>query len=308
MIVICPACAVRIRLDRQRLGGKRITLRCARCRTAFKAEIPAAASDGPGIRIAVGHGDPVLCETIRDLVIAEGMDCQVCHDADGILRQMEEVPPHVAIIDAAIPGMYIFEVVSQIRSRPELAGSRIVLVSSVYNRAAYKRTPTSLYGADDYIEKHHLPDDLVPKIYALTAHAVPVRRASPREEVIAGWAAPKEEEKRAVQVQCEALNSRILAAEQADAAMGEAVEKADRLARIIVADIALYSQEKVEEGIRKGTLFALLAKEIEEGRRLFSERVAPEVRSQRDFLQEAFSDYIQRRCGEIDFELRGYRP
>jgi len=31
----------------------------------------------------------------------------------------------------------------------------------------YKRTPTNLYGADDYIEKHHIPDILVPKLNKL---------------------------------------------------------------------------------------------------------------------------------------------
>jgi hypothetical protein len=31
----------------------------------------------------------------------------------------------------------------------------------------YKRTPTNLYGADDYIEKHHIPDSLVNKLRKL---------------------------------------------------------------------------------------------------------------------------------------------
>jgi hypothetical protein len=97
----------------------------------------------------------------------------------------------------------------------------------------------------------------------------------------------------------EELNSRILAAEQAAAEGGEALEKARRLARIIVADIALYSQEKVEEGIRSGTLHHLLAKEMEEGRRLLAERVAPEIRSRADFLEEAFGAFVDRRRREM---------
>jgi hypothetical protein len=42
-----------------------------------------------------------------------------------------------------------------------------VLLSSVYDMRRYKRTPTNLYGADDYIEKHHIPDFLVNKLRKL---------------------------------------------------------------------------------------------------------------------------------------------
>ena len=71
------------------------------------------------------------------------------------------------------------------------------------------------------------------------------------------------------------MNSKILQAEteetSADASF-EVPEKARRLARNIVSDIALYNQSKVEEGVQDGTFFELLAKEIGEGRRLFKER------------------------------------
>ena len=40
MIVKCPACAARFRLDREKLAGKRVTMRCARCRHPFKVELP----------------------------------------------------------------------------------------------------------------------------------------------------------------------------------------------------------------------------------------------------------------------------
>ncbi len=43
----------------------------------------------------------------------------------------------------------------------------MVLVASVYNRTGYKRRPTSLYGADDYVEQHHIPDALVGKLERL---------------------------------------------------------------------------------------------------------------------------------------------
>ena len=50
-----------------------------------------------------------------------------------------------------------------------------------------------------------------------------------------------------------------------DEADPEAVEKARRFARIIVSDIALYNQEAVIEGLKNGTFYDLLRKDIEEG-------------------------------------------
>jgi len=52
-------------------------------------------------------------------------------------------------------------------------------------------------------------------------------------------------------------------------------EKAKRLARLIVADIILYNTEKIAEGIKSDSLFALLDKDITEGRKYYDRQVDP---------------------------------
>jgi response regulator RpfG family c-di-GMP phosphodiesterase len=204
---------------------------------------------------------------------------------------MESNPPQVAVIDVALSGLFAFEVVEKVRNRPGLQDVKIILLSSVYNKTAYKRTPSSLYGADDYIEKHHLSDALVGKIHRLAA-LQPVTtqgvEASP-EDADEGF--------------IEQMNSTIQAAdaeEMSQGGKGSAVEKAKRLARIIVSDIALYNQERVDEGIRCGTFYEVLAKEVEEGRRLFMDRIAPDLYRQEDYLQVAFDAFTQRRRRELE--------
>ncbi len=73
----------------------------------------------------------------------------------------------------------------------------------------------------------------------------------------------------------------------------EAVEKARRFARIIVSDIALYNQETVIEGIKKGTFFELLKTDVTEGRELYEKRVPAAIRDQKDYYQEAFDNFIR---------------
>jgi DNA-binding response OmpR family regulator len=251
----------------------------------------------------VAHSDESLCFTIGEILARDGFSFQICHNGHEALRQMESAPPHLALVDVALPGLFAFEVVDKVRSRPALQAMKIILLSSVYNKTAYKRTPTSLYGADDYLEKHHIPTDLVPKINSLLIDVAPEPDHSPApeetdsEQLLAARASA--EEPRAF---VDAINCKIRSAEEHEVfaeSAAEAAEKARRLARIIVSDIALYNQEKVEEGIRTGHFSELLAREIEEGRRLFEERVAPEVRQLEDHLQSAFTALIDRRRSEL---------
>jgi predicted Zn finger-like uncharacterized protein len=304
MIARCPACTARFRLDRQRLGGKRITLRCSRCQQVFKIEVAAGDATTDNARILVAHSDEAFCGTVGDILARDGFSFQLCHDGQAALRSLEAAPPQVALIDVALPGLFAFELVDRVRSRPALKDIKILLLSSVYNKMAYKRTPSSLYGADDYIEKHHIPNDLIPKIHRLITRAEPLteRQISPPEEEVAGRKLEKREAVAESREYIEEINTLLRCAEerevQADAS-SEAREKARRLARIIVSDIALYNQEQVDEGIRTGRLYELLEEEIAEGRRLFAERVDSEVCRQEDFLQTALTALIARRRKEL---------
>ena len=304
MIVSCPACAARFRIDRDKLAGKRLTLRCARCREPFKVELPHPGKmETPGIRVMVAHSDHELCGTICGILEPVGIHCLIGHDGETVLKLMEAAPPHVAVVDVALQGLYAFEVVDKIRRRPGLGGVKILLLSSVYNRMAYKRSPTSLYGADDYIEKHHIPGDLIPKINRLALDAAPVATPAPLEEEQAGKMLPKQEAATQTPDYIHLVNEKIQSAENREVAGDGAVpdvERAKRLARIIVSDIALYYQERVDEGIRGGTWAELLAVEIQEARKLFRERFPDPRIQQARILEAAFIDLLERRRRELN--------
>ena len=303
MIVSCPACAARFRIDRTKLAGKRLTLRCARCRTHFQAELPPLdAVKARPVRVMVAHTDRELCGTICGILERARMQCLAGHDGSSVLQLMEAHPPQVAVVDVALQGLYAFEVVDKIRRRPGLGEVKIILLSSVYNKMAYKRLPTSLYGADDYIEKHHLPDDLVPKVNRLLIDAVPAQAPAAREEERAGVTLPGLEAAEQSSDYIALVNTQIQSAEDRQVSGDGQVpdgERARRLARIIVSDIALYNQEKVEEGIRHGNWTELLAAEIQEARKLFRERFPDERVQRARILEAAFVDLLERRRREL---------
>lgn len=309
MIVSCPACSARIRIDRERLAGKRVKLRCPRCSEIFQAVVPgeepvAAVVTAPAVAaplVLVAHSDPVLCDTVGGVLTAAGLRWQACHDGEAALSAMALDPPQVALMDVALPGLFAFEVVEKVRTRPGLDAVKIILLSSVYNKMAYKRRPSSLYGADDYLEKHHIPTDLVPKVLDLLPGTA--------RTVAAAGGAPAVSPSTDAQIGAEAwrkvqeVNSRLQHAEESEtgvaADQAEALEKARRLARIIVSDIALYNQDRVEEGIRTGRFLELLADEIREGRKLFAQRIPAELPGRDEILKQAFRQFIESRMHEM---------
>ncbi len=80
----------------------------------------------------------------------------------------------------------------------------------------------------------------------------------------------------------------------------EDAEKARRLARTIVSDIALYNREEIRRGILNDNLFDLLAEELERGRKLYVSRVSPEVQKRANYYNQAIVDVLVKQYGNVE--------
>ncbi len=74
-------------------------------------------------------------------------------------------------------------------------------------------------------------------------------------------------------------------------------ERAKRLARLIVADIILYNQDKIAEGVKNDTLFSLLDKDISEGRKYYDRQVDPAVAQASAYFDWALVDQLVKAKG-----------
>ncbi len=150
------------------------------------------------------------------------------------------------ILDVAYSSPPAFLLIETIRAS-ERADLPVILISSVYSKTAYKRRPTSLYGADDYVEQHHIPDMLPEKLSRLL-RLDGASREKPRSAFD---------------------DAQLLRIEQAaDRTDLSLAQRIDALAKAIVADIALYHQTDVEKAVRQGDLGPLRST-LREGRRVF---------------------------------------
>ena len=80
-------------------------------------------------------------------------------------------------------------------------------------------------------------------------------------------------------------------------------DRARRLARTIVSDIALYNLEEIRRGIRNDNLFDVLDGELERGRKLYDSRVSPDIQRQRNFYNQAIVDILVKQYGTVESSI-----
>ena len=78
---------------------------------------------------------------------------------------------------------------------------------------------------------------------------------------------------------------------------------AERLARTIMSDIALYNQDRIRQSIKNDSLFVDMAEQLEEGRKLYDSRVAPDMPGRWIPYNRAIVDVLVKRFGDIDSDI-----
>jgi predicted Zn finger-like uncharacterized protein len=270
MIISCSSCNTRFRIDAKKVRGRRVKIRCSKCRNIFIVD-GNIKKEFNKYKVLVAHESPKVCDFIKDILEDSGFNVIKAYDGKKALSIIERNSPHISILDVALPKMFGFEISELIKKDEKLKDIGVILISSIYDKNSYKRAPQSLYGADDYIEKHHLHDMLIPKI----RNIIKDRDIKEKRLIL------RDEERE------------ILKEETFLKVNKEEIEKAKRLARIIVSDIVLYNEELVDEGIKNGNFYELLEKDISEGRKYYEERVAPEIYEKTDYIREYFDKFIE---------------
>jgi len=181
MIISCE-CGAKLKIDDAKLMGRRIKVRCPRCGNVLPVQGLSLSSPGAapasvkiartssvpsGPLVLVAHDSEVVRNTVCEVLIDAGFRVETAANGPEALKKAAQNKPQGLVLDVGLPGIYGFELCERLKSSPETRGIKVVLLSSVYDKSKYKRTPVSLYGADDYIEKHHIPDALPTKMRRL---------------------------------------------------------------------------------------------------------------------------------------------
>lgn len=257
VIIFCPSCGSRFVVDKQSIAHiGDVMMLCTGCGRGTllgqdEREQAAPTIDASGVvleeaswpRVVVGHEVPAAARSIAD-ALRRGHFAPVCvRSGDAVLAAVDPAMPEPAaaiVLDVGIPGVLAFEIVEGLRRHPELAKVPVVLLASVYEKTRYKRRPNRLYGADAYLELHHVPDRLV-EVLTNLMHARPVgdeRNQAPVDRA----------------------RATSLRAEPAF------VDGARVLARRLLSDVALYHGDEIARGVRDGDPFAGVLEAVDAAR------------------------------------------
>jgi DNA-binding response OmpR family regulator len=220
-------------------------------------------------RVLLGHAGPVIAEATRRILEAHGFDAQVAIDSRAVERALAHGGWDALVVDVALPGVPGYELTGfELTSVARNAGVKVViLVASVFRRTSYKRQPRRLYGADDYVEIHHLGDHLPNRLRAhlgLSDGASAEPTAESLREVL--WT----------------LN------ERGDEHLLEQTPRG--LAMLIVADVLLYNGDRITEADSVEEALAAVASDLDGARDLFGQ-VRPGV-VEGDLIGEAFRELV----------------
>ncbi len=237
-------------------------------------------------RVVVAHE----ADDIRDaaLRVVRSLDLEGVGVADGESARalvMATPPPAALVVDVGLPRVLAYQLVDELRARGLPIG--VVLIASVYSRTAYKRRPTSLHGADDYVEQHHLPDQLGEKLLRLLPARGPDAGAAPVPQA--------EDDQREEYDRIKRAGEGRLAFRYVT--RHEAILRARKLAEVVVADLLLYAGPETDQVRTRSELEALLGADLNATRELLALRVPAEIASAEDFLGAALDAYLGARAG-----------
>jgi response regulator RpfG family c-di-GMP phosphodiesterase len=221
----------------------------------------ASAPQAPRRRIAAIADEPrpfraFLGEHLRRM----GFEVAFFELGDPTLEFVRRTRADLVIVNVYLKGKLGVEVSEEIKADASLEQTRVILIGALFRANRFRANPTSLYGADEYIEEQVPEKELRQIVRKLFPELGPTVE-SPIE--------PRE------------------------------YDEARRLARLILSDIVIYHVEKVESGIRENNFFDVLKDEIEEGRQYFDSRVPFRVRRDTEIFNETLQQFVQMKREEL---------
>jgi DNA-binding response OmpR family regulator len=120
----------------------------------------------PRTRILVVDDEPRILRFVRLSLSSQGFDVAVASSGEEGLSMAQSEKPDVMILDIFMPGMDGFAVLQNLRT-VEQRDARVRLPVIVFSARASVAEEAISQGADDFVVKPFLPDELADKVRAV---------------------------------------------------------------------------------------------------------------------------------------------
>lgn len=134
-----------------------------RCVLAMHAGLHTGSRPLPnGSTVVLADDDPSITALVRLTLQRNGMTCEVASEGGTALELIQRLKPCAAILDVGMPNIDGFQVLARTRSIPELAQTRIILLTGCEQETDILRGFS--LGADDYVIKPFNPMELMMRL------------------------------------------------------------------------------------------------------------------------------------------------
>ena len=173
MIISCPQCQSRYRINPPAGSKPQARVKCPNCQHTFDISITAepltstvevvatTAAEGSAAKplVLVVDDARFFREMIRDLLVDLPIRVEVTGDGQEALQKISTLRPALLLVDLNIPGLSGQELISAVRRDPTCKTLRILAMSGV-QRGEEAAQDVRRLGADDFINKSFKPRDL----------------------------------------------------------------------------------------------------------------------------------------------------
>jgi len=176
MIIVCPQCQARYRIN-PNAGSKPLArVRCPDCQHTFEVAlelerfVAAAAADPapePALPLVLVVDDArFFREMICDLLAGLPIRVETAADGQTAWQQIQAQKPALLLLDLNIPGMSGQELIAAVRQEPSCRMIRILAMSGVQRGEEAARDVRQL-GADAFLSKSFTPRELQDRVREL---------------------------------------------------------------------------------------------------------------------------------------------
>jgi DNA-binding response OmpR family regulator len=125
----------------------------------------------PKHRILICDDDPLLIELMSFRLKAKGFDVITAMDGEEALSKAASEQPSLVVLDAMMPRLDGFEVLSRMKSDAAVSHIPVIMLTA---RKGEKDIVSALErGADDYLVKPFIPEELLARLSKLLARQAP---------------------------------------------------------------------------------------------------------------------------------------
>lgn len=125
----------------------------------------------PKHRILICDDDPLLIELMSFRLRAKGFEVITATDGEEALAKLASERPSLIVLDAMMPRLDGFEVLSRMKSDRAVSDIPVIMLTA---RKGEKDIVSALErGADDYLVKPFIPEELLARLSKLLARQAP---------------------------------------------------------------------------------------------------------------------------------------